>query len=130
MRSGSGGVGTSSEASCATRRSTRSGSGRSCTRYRHGTLLARKQRRDRLVGGDHQVLDQPVGLGLRARADLGDVAVLVEDELRLLGVDGQRPAPLARALQRRGRRARGRQRRRPRLARRPPRPAKMRSTRS
>ncbi len=34
---------------------------------RHAALG--EQRCDRLVGGDHQVLDQAVGLGLRARAD-------------------------------------------------------------
>ena len=56
-----------SEASCSTSRSTRSGSGRSWTRYRHGHRALREQARDRLVGGDHQVLDQAVGLGLRAR---------------------------------------------------------------
>ena len=65
--SGSGGVGTSSEASWSTRRSTRSGSGRSCTRYRHGTPRCGEQLGDGLVGGDHQVLDQAVGLGLHAR---------------------------------------------------------------
>ena len=36
--SGSGGVGTSSAASCSTRRSTRAGSGRSCTRKSAGSL--------------------------------------------------------------------------------------------
>ena len=33
-----------------------------------GAALLGEQARDGLVGGDHQVLDQPVGLGLRARA--------------------------------------------------------------
>jgi hypothetical protein len=47
---------------------------------------------DGFVGSDHQVLDQAVGLSLRARPDLDDVAVLVEGELGLLGVDHQRPA--------------------------------------
>ena len=80
-----------------------------------GNALARKQPGDGLVGGDHQVLDQAVGLGLHARANLGDVSALVEDELGLLGVDRQRAAPLARVLQSASSPARRRQRRRPRL---------------
>ncbi len=59
------------------------------------------------------MLDQAVGLGLRAREDAEHVAVLVERELGLLGVDHERAAALARVLQRRGGCARGAQRRPP-----------------
>ena len=65
-------------------------------------LLPLQQVRDGFVGGDHQMLDQPVRLGLRARMYLGDVAALVEDELGLLGVDRQRAALLACPSERRG----------------------------
>ena len=80
---------------------------------RHAALL--EQAGDGFVGGDHQVLDQAVGLGLRAREDREHVAVLVERELGLLGVDDERAAALALALQRGGGLARGAQRRAPRL---------------
>ncbi len=65
---------------------------------RRAALL--EQPRDGFVGGDHQMLDQAVRLGLRARVDRGDVAALVEDELGLLGVDDERAGALARGLQR------------------------------
>ena len=67
-RSGSGGVGTSSAASCSTRRAIRCGSGCSWTRYRAGTPRCSEQLGDLLVGEDHQMLDQPVGLRLGHRA--------------------------------------------------------------
>ncbi len=95
---------------------------------RHAALL--EQRRDGLVGGDHQVLDQAVGLGLRAREDRDDVAVLVERELGLLGVDDERAAALALALERGGGLRARRAAARPTARRRTRRPAKMRSTRS
>ena len=70
-----------------------------------------EQRRDRLVGGDHQVLDQAVRLGLLdSAARAVDVAVAVEVELRLGRLDGERAAASRARLQRGGRRARGRQR--------------------
>src|SRR6185437_15789182 len=58
-----------------------------------------KTTRDGFVRGDHEMLDQAVGLCLGARLDRADVAVLVEAELGLLGVDRERPARLARSLQ-------------------------------
>ncbi len=76
-----------------------------------------EQRRDRLVGGDHQVLDQPVRLGLLARGLLGHVALARERELRLDRLDRERAARLPRILQRGGGAARGGQRLRPRRAR-------------
>ena len=84
MRSGSGGVGTSSEASCVDQPLDALGLRAlvHAIQARHASRSASSSR-DRLVGGDHQVLDQAVGLGLRARADLDDVAALVEVELRL-----------------------------------------------
>ncbi len=69
-----------------------------------------EHRRHRLVGGDHQVLDQPMRLGLDRRHRLDEVAAAVEGELRLDRLDGQRAAALAAGLQRRRRRARGRER--------------------
>ena len=63
---------------------------------RHAALL--EQSRDGLVGSDHQMLDQPVGLGLRAPAHLRDVALIIEGELRLLGGDDERSALLALVL--------------------------------
>ncbi len=59
-----------------------------------------------LVGRDHEVLDQAMGLGLRAGTDLADVAAPIKGELGLLRVEHQRALLLARAPQRRGRRAR------------------------
>ena len=94
---------------------------------RHPAL--REQAGDGLVGRDHQVLDQAVGLGLHATEDVRDVAVLVERELGLLGVEHQRPAALALPRQRRRRLARGAQRR-PHGSAADSLPAKMRSTRS
>ncbi len=82
---------------------------------RRAALL--EQPRDGFVGRDHQVLDQPVRLGLRAGVDRGDVAALVEDELGLLGVDDERSGALARRLQACGGRARGGERLGPRLLR-------------
>ena len=104
------GVGTSSVASWSARRSTRCGLGPlvHAIQARHRALG--EQRGDSLVGGDHQVLDQPVGLGLHAGADRDDVAALVELELGLLGVDDERAAALASPLQRARPRARGTQR--------------------
>jgi hypothetical protein len=67
MRSGSGGVGTSSDASCATRSLDRARLGPLVDAVERRHLARLEQRRDRLVGGDHQVLDQPVRLGLLAR---------------------------------------------------------------
>ncbi len=93
-----------------------------------GDRRLREMTSDRFVGGDHQVLDQTVGLRLRARANLLDVAVLVEGELGLLGVDHERARALARLLQRRCGLARGGERRAPRLGRGVRSPAKMRST--
>ena len=55
-----------------------------------------EQRRDRLVGRDHQVLDQPVRLRLLAPHELGDVPVARERELGLLRTRRRaRPAPRA-----------------------------------
>ena len=84
---------------------------------------------DGLVGRDHQVLDQLVRLGLLARHDAGDVPLAREVELRLDGLDRERPARRARGLVERG----GDARARPRAARptAPPRArrrARMRST--
>ena len=70
---------------------------------------------DRLVGRDHQVLDQLVRLGLLARHDAGHVALVREVELRLDRLDGQRAALRPCGLERRGRRPRRGQRRGPRL---------------
>ena len=82
---------------------------------RHAAL--REQAGHGLVGRDHQVLDQAMRLGLNASADLGHVAVLVEGKLGLLGVDDQRAALLAPALQLRGETVRRGKRRPPRLSR-------------
>ena len=49
--------------------------------------------RDLLVGGDHQVLDQAVGLRLLGRADRAHVAGAVESELGLGAGDLERAAP-------------------------------------
>ncbi len=108
--SGSGGVETPSEASWATSVRMRSGSGRSWTRYKQGTRGLRELPCHGFVCGDHQVLDQAVGLGLRARPISRDIAVLVERKLGLLGVDHERAARLARLLQLGGRGASGRER--------------------
>ena len=83
-----------------------------------GRTALGEQPRDRFVGGDHQVLDQAVGLGLQAYEHLLDMPVFVEDELRLGGVERQRTAvALAPILLERCRRGpRGRQRPGPRLA--------------
>ncbi len=97
MLFGSGGVGTSSVASCATSRSHPFGLGALVHAKQARDALAREQPGDRLVGGDHQVLDQAVGLRLRAAQDLGDVALLVEHELGLLRVDRQRTPRCSRA---------------------------------
>ena len=75
-----------------------------------GHALPGQQRGHSLVGRDHEMLDQAVRLGLCARPDLADVPVGVEQELRLERVDHECPAPLAAALQRRGRLARRYQR--------------------
>jgi len=53
------------------------------------------------------MLDQAVGLGLRAGQHGDDVAVLVELELGLLRFDRQRATALALALERGGRLAGG-----------------------
>ena len=66
-----------------------------------GELARLQEPRDGLVGGDHQVLDQPVRLGLLARLERAHVTVAVERELRLGRLDGQRAALVAGALQRR-----------------------------
>ncbi len=77
----------------------------------------RQQRRHLLVGQDHQLLDQGVRLGLRLVGDAQHVAAIVELELRLRGLDGER-APARPALPKRGGdRARSHERVRPRLLR-------------
>ncbi len=78
-------------------------------------LALREQPRDRLVGGDHEVLDHPVGLGLHLSVHGQGVAPLVELELGLGRVDRERPRGLAAALQRRRGLAGRLQRRGPRL---------------
>ncbi len=93
-------------------------------------LALGEQLRDGLVGGDHQVLDQAVRLGLHAARRARHRAAIVECELRLHGLDRQRAAAAApRLLERRRCRARGGQRLGPGL-RAGSEPAKMRSTRS
>jgi hypothetical protein len=71
--------------------------------------LSLQQRCDLLVAEDHQLLDQPVRLRLLNRPSAGDVAVVVEGELRLRRVDfegaaqalgGERRGGGARDLQR------------------------------
>ena len=77
--------------------------------------LARLQQPgDRLVCGDHQVLDQAVRLGLLARRQPGHVALVREVELRLDGLHGQRPARLPCRVERRRGGTRGLQRPSPR----------------
>src|SRR5207302_6256398 len=78
---------------------------------------ALKQRRDRLVGGDHQVLDQAVGLRLYARGDRADVALVVERELVLGRFDHERASLRARTRQLRGGDPLRRKRRAPRVER-------------
>ena len=73
--------------------------------------------RDRFVGGDHQMLDQTMGLGLRTEHNRKHVAAIVKGELGLLGVDHERPTGLAGGLQRGGGGSRGSQRSTPRLRR-------------
>ena len=108
--SGSGGVGTSSDASWSTSRSTRSGSGRSCTRYRHGTpRCASRPATASLAAIIRCSIRRWDSVWARART-LGDVTALVEGELGLGGVEHQRAALLARALQRGGGLAGGGQR--------------------
>ena len=55
-----------------------------------------------LVGEDHQPLDQAVGLGLRHAARAGHVALGVEAELRLEGLDVEARRPAVLAQRRRG----------------------------
>jgi hypothetical protein len=76
-----------------------------------------EHRRHRLVGGDHQVLDEPVRLGLDRRHRLDQVAAAVEGELRLDRLDGQRAAALAPRLERRSPPRAAGERLRPRLLR-------------
>ncbi len=71
--------------------------------------------RDGLVGGDHQLLDQRVRLAVLAHRDRADVAVRVERELGLLGVERQPARLRARVRQRAGDLARGLERRGPRV---------------
>jgi hypothetical protein len=66
---------------------------------RHAALL--EQACDRLVRGDHQILDEPVRLGLDARKYLADVSLLIEGDLRLVRVDDERAAALTLLPQRR-----------------------------
>src|SRR5436190_4551915 len=66
-------------------------------------LALREQPRDLFVGGDHQVLDHPVRLGLQLRGRLDHVAVQIEAELRLGALEHQRAALRAALLQRRRR---------------------------
>ena len=81
------------------RRATASCSTSSSTRWRVGLLVHPVERRhaaalqqlgDLLVGEDHQVLDQPVGLGLLDSARSHDGPVRVELELGLERLDLQR----------------------------------------
>ena len=95
---GTGGVGTPSDASWSISRSHRRRLGPLVhpVQRRHRALL--EHARDLLVGGDHQVLDQPVGLGLRDRSAADHVPRPVELELRLGAFEHQRRprAPAAR----------------------------------
>ena len=55
-----------------------------------------KEARHRFVGGEHELLDQAVGVVARAASDLGHPSALVEDDLRLgqVEVDGSAQAAL------------------------------------
>ena len=77
-------------------------------------LALLEQRRDALVGRDHQVLDEAVRLRRRADALALDVAARIEGELGLRALDRQRAARLAPRLQGGCRRPRGSERLRPR----------------
>ena len=91
--------------SCSTSRSTRSRVGLRVDPVDRRHPLALEQLRDLFVGEDHQALDQPVGLGLRHGAGADDVALRVEGELGLGGLDVEagRPAALAERRRRRAR---------------------------
>ena len=57
-------------------------------------LLQSLGRRD--IGGDHHLLDQPVGLEALGHADVGNHAGLVEDDLALGDIEIERAAAIAR----------------------------------
>ncbi len=127
--SGSGGVGTSSEASWSTSRSTRSGSGRSCTRYRHGTSRCSSSPATASLAAIIRCSIRRWDSVCARAQDRADVALLVERELGLLGFDHQRSAALAPALAARRRPPRAATAAaRPRAPRPRSAPAKMRST--
>ena len=105
--SGSGGVGTSSEASWSTSRTIRAGSGRSCTRYRQGVPRAASSEATAslaaIIRFSIRRWDSVCSRGL----DRNRLAVLVEAELGLLGFDLQRAADRSRARCERPRPPRG-----------------------
>ena len=80
-------------------------------------LARRQQLRDRFVGRDHQVFDQPVRLRLLGWQQRLDVTLAREAELGLARLHGQRAARLARVRERPRHLARRGQRRRPRVER-------------
>src|SRR5206468_9734830 len=67
----------------------------------------REQRGDLLVGRDHQVLDQAVRLRLHRTLGAGDVALVVEAEVRLDAFHRERPGARTPLFQRAGDRPRG-----------------------
>ena len=100
--SGSGGVGRSSAASC---------SNRTLDPLRVGLLVDPVERRhaaalaelgDLLVGEDHQLLDQPVGLGLRDRVRRDHVARRRRTRTRARRLETSSAPPRRRSRERRG----------------------------
>ena len=105
---GAGGVGMSRLASCSIRNTTAVGLRALMDAVQRGQPVVGQVARHLLVGQDHQLLDQPVGLGLGLVAHTGHHPLGVELEGRLGGADLDRVAlraqgarHLARGLERR-----------------------------
>ena len=96
--SGAGGVGTSRSASFASERSIDCGSGALVDAVERRPVAAGEERGDVLVRGDHQLLDQHVGVRLALEPRLGDAALL-EAEHDLGRRDLERAAREAAAAQ-------------------------------